>query len=315
MLLQQLITFCRVVEAGSFTRAAELLNLTQPAVTRQVAALEAELGEPLLDRQGRHFRLTAAGEIVYEHARRVVAVVDSARRQVEALSSPEQGQVSIACVTTTGLFTLPSLLAAFSRQYPAVRIRVWSGKIAAVMDRVLDGESDLGLVTMPVTHPRLESVPLFRDRVVLVASPPQAARLPSPLTLAHLAELDMIAYQAPSRFRTLIEAHLETVGVYPRVAMEFDSHEAVKTMVLLGYGVAMVPESTVRAELDSGALIELRVEGLPPLHRITSMLLRRNAAPRARAVENFIRLVLERYGAVGAEDLTEPQAPGAPPVS
>lgn len=295
MLLQQLITFCRVVEAGSFTRAAELLNLTQPAVTRQVAALEAEFGEPLLDRQGRHFRLTRAGEIVYAHARRAVALVDSARRQVEALNHPEQGQVSIACVTTTGLFTLPGLLAAFTRQYPAVRVRVWSGKIAAVMDRVLDGESDLGLVTMPVTHPRLESVPLFQDRVVLVASPARAADLPQPLTLLDLAGLEMIAYQAPSRFRTLIEAQLESVGIYPQVAMEFDSHEAVKTMVLLGYGVAMVPESTVRSELEAGTLVELRVEGLPAMHRTTCMLLRRDPHPRPRAVENFIRLVQERY--------------------
>lgn len=295
MLLQQLITFCRVVESGSFTRAGELLNLSQPAVTRQVAALEDEFGGPLLERQGRALHVTPAGQIVYRHARRAAAVVEACRAEVAMLSHPDRGTINVACVTTTGLFTLPALMAEFNARFPAVRFHVWSGRVAGVMDRVLEGESDLGLVTMPVTHPRLDSLPLFRDRVVLVAAPRVARDLPNPLPLESLAELEMISYQAPSRFRTLVESALEQVGVYPQVAMEFDSHEAVKMMVVMGYGAAMVPESCVGAELKSGALVEIKVENLPEIARTTSMLLRRDGGTAVPAVRNFINLVIDRY--------------------
>lgn len=295
VLLQHLLTFCRVVESGSFTRAGELLNLSQPAVTRQVAALEAEIGQPLLDRQGRHFHLTPAGEVVYEQGRRVVGILEQLRNEVAHLSDPNQGQVSIACVTTTGLFTLPTLLTEFSKEYPDVRFRVWSGRIPGVIDRVLNGEADLGLVTMPVSHSRLDSIPLFQEPVILVAAPGLAERLPKPLKPEHLAELDMILYQSPSRFRTVVEAHLEAAGVVPRVAMEFDNHEAVTTMVVLGYGVAMVPLAAVVEELESGQLVELQVENLPPLQRTTCLILRRDQPTRPQAAGNFINLVLDRY--------------------
>lgn len=312
MYLQQLITFCRVVESGSLTRAGELLNLSQPAVTRQVAALEAEYHSTLLERQGRSLRLTPAGQVVYSHARRILTVLEQSKEAVAALAHPERGQVSIACVTTVGLFTLPALLRSFSEQYPDVRFRIWSGRINGVMDHVLEGEADLGLVTMPVTHPRLDSVPLFRDPVVLVAAPDLAQRLPQPLPLEQLAELEMITYQAPSRFRTVIEAHLEEAGVYPRVAMEFDSHEAVKTMVQLGYGVALVPESAVLDVLESGRLVTLQVQGLPQFARTTSMVLKRDAVGRSPAAANFIRLVLERYGGADLPHVAPPEPePGA----
>lgn len=299
MLLQQLITFSRVVEAGSLTRAGELLNLSQPAVTRQIAALEEEFGGPLLERHGRTLKLTPAGNVVLRHARRVIQALAQCREEVVGLAHPARGEVSIAAVTTVGLFTLPALLRSFSGQYPDVRFRIWSGRINGVLDHVLEGDADLGLVTMPVTHARIDSIPLFADPVVLVAAPDLAGSLPDPLPLARLAELQMISYQAPSRFRTVVEAHLEEAGLYPEVTMEFDSHEAVKTMVEMGYGVAMVPRSAVMGELEAGRLVTLQVEGLPEISRTTCMLLRREAPARTPAAANFIKLVLAAYAGGG----------------
>lgn len=296
MILQQLITFCRVVETGGFTRAGELMNLSQPAVTRQVAALESDLGTELLDRQGRHLHVTPAGQVVYDYARRIAATVEQCRNEVSALSQPGQGEVTIATVTVVGLFTLPQLLHDFSTLYPRVRYRVWSGRVARVMDLVLDGEAAVGLVTMPVTHPRLDSVPLFKDPVIVVTSPDHVRGLPQPLSLEQFGQLEMISYEAPSRFRTQVEAALEQVGLYPHVTMEFDSHEAVNTMARMGYGVAMVPRSSVARDLEEGSLVELQVTGLPPISRTTSMLLRREHPPRRPAEAEFIRLITERYG-------------------
>ena len=307
MLLQQLIAFSRVAEEGSFTRAADLLNISQPAVTRQVARLEAELGVPLIERSGRSFHLTRAGEVVYVYAREISALVSRCRDEVTALSQPGRGQVSIGCVTTVGLFTLPELIVDFRRLYPDVQIRVWSGRVDGVLDRVLNGTADLGLTSSPVMHQRLISVPLFDDPVIPIAAPSVAQALPKPVPLAMLADVDMILYQEPSRFRTLVDASLEQVGVYPRVAMEFDSHEAVRMAVTLGYGIALVPREAVTADLQSGALVRLDVDGLPPISRTTSLILRRRDPGRPPAVLNLIRRILERYGQ-HSNDATDVQA-------
>lgn len=294
MLLQQLTTFARVVELGSFTRAGELLNLSQPAVTRQVAALEEEFGAPLIERSGRGIAVTPAGQVVYRYARRIAALVERARLDVMSLSHPERGQVSVAAVTTVGLYTLPTLLAEFRERYPQVRFQVWSGRTDGVLDRLLEGRADVGLVSAPIAHPRLECMPLFDDPVVLVAAPALAARLPNPLPLERLAEIDMILYQSPSRFRTLVEAALEAAGAYPHIAMEFDSHEAVRSAALAGYGVGVVPFEAVQDEIAAGSLVRVQVDGLPEIKRTTCLVQRRGASPPS-AVENFVRLTLDRY--------------------
>ncbi len=295
MLLQHLETFVRVVEEGSFTRAGELLNLSQPAVTRQIAALGRELGAPLVERGGRGLRLTPVGDTVYTHARHILAQVERLRAGVAVLSDPQRGEVSIACVTTVGLFTLPRLLGDYRASYPDVRLRVWSARADGVLDRLLEGNADIGLTSTPVSHPRLVSTPLFEDPIIPVAAPEFAAALPDPLPLERLAELDMILFQAPSRFRTHVDAELEQAGVYPRITMEFDSHEAVRTAAQMGYGVGIVPRQAVAAELAAHTLVELRIDGLPKISRTTCLVQRRGITVLP-ASANFVRLLLARYG-------------------
>jgi len=295
MILQHLVTFCRVVETGGFSRAGELVGLSQPAVTRQVAALEAELGAQLLDRSSRQFRLTTAGEEVYQRARRIAMGVGELREAVNDLVHPERGRVMIGAVTTVGVGLLPPVLAEFARQYPMVRVLVKAGRTADTLERVLEGEIDLAILTTPVSHPRLRSIPLQRDPVLLVCAPDRKKSLPDPLPLAELSQVDMISFQAPSRFRTYVDAILEQCGVYPNVTMEFDSHEAVKLMVESGFGVAMVPGSAVRSDLQSGRLEVVQVAGLPAMARTTSLVVRKDAPARHPAVENLQRMILSQF--------------------
>lgn len=346
MLHEQLITFARVVELRSFTRAGDVLHLSQPAVTRQIAALEQGMDAVLIERAGRGIAVTAAGNIVYQYAKRIEAMVERCRVEVRELARPETGKVSIAAVTTVGLFTLPVLMKAFRTRYPLVRFQIWSGRTDGVLDKVLNGDADVGLLSTPIAHPRLECESLFDDPVVVVAAASVAAKwlrysrggsgasaqsgtasptqlaasvqneepasselldpirapaheVPLPprpsLTLEQLVEEDMILYQAPSRFRTLVDGALEEAGIYPQPAMEFDSHEAVRAAALAGYGVAIVPQEAVQSDLASGDLVQLTVEKLPDIYRTTSLVLRRHA-PRMRAVDNFVTLTRERYG-------------------
>jgi DNA-binding transcriptional LysR family regulator len=297
VILQHLITFCRVVETGGFSRAGELVGLSQPAVTRQVAALEADLGASLLDRSSRQFHLTPAGELVYERARRLTAGVLELREAVTDLVHHERGRVAIGAVTTVGLGLLPPILAEFSKKYPAVRVRVQAGRTADTLERVLSGEIDMAIMTNPVSHPRLACIPLRRDEVVLVCSPSRKADLPDPLPLEELGQIDMISFQAPSRFRTYVDSILEQYGVYPNVSMEFDSHEAVKLMVEMGFGVAMVPRSAVESELAAGRLVPVAVAGLGEIARTTALLVPRESPYWHGPAEDLKRMILEHFHA------------------
>ncbi|MEW8979978.1 MAG: LysR family transcriptional regulator [Symbiobacterium sp.] len=296
MLLQHLITFCRVVETGGFARAGALVGLSQPAVTRQVAALEAELGVPLLDRSGRQLHVTAAGQLVYDRARRIAQAVAALKEEVADLDDPERGRVAIGAVTTVGLRLLPPILAAFKAQYPRVQVTVKAGRTQETLARLLEGEIELAILPNPVAHPRLRSVPLMEDPVVLVCSPERRAELPDPLPLAKLGEVDLISFQAPSRFRTFVEAMLEQHGVYPKVTMEFDSHEAVTLMVEAGFGCALVPASAVERELAMGTLVQVRVDGLPAMARTTSVVFRHPSPGWSPAAERLYRMIVEHFG-------------------
>ncbi|MGE5675017.1 MAG: LysR family transcriptional regulator [Mycobacterium leprae] len=286
MLLQHLITFCRVVEEGSFTRAAQVQNMTQPSVTKQIGALEDHLQVQLFTRQGKQVHLTPAGELVYGYAREITHLVRECESAARELRSPGSGHVTVACVHTIGLFTLPDVLAEFAREYPKVKINVRTGTNVETVNMVLNGEVDLGLTTTPQVHERLESRPLYDDPLMVVASPAFAQELPPVLSLTDLARLPMIAFVRGARFRITTDLLLEGVGVSPNVIMEFDNHEAVKSMVRLGFGVALQPASAVESDLQSGQLVALSCPDLPKGSRTTSVVLRREAIlpPAARAL-------------------------------
>lgn len=291
MLLQHLITFARVVETGSFTRAAQALNLSQPSVTKHVSSLEAFLGIQLLDRDGRRLRLTPAGEAVYAYAKRIHQAVLDCQAAVQAIKSPDVGMVTVGSVHTIGLYTLPDLLADFARAYPLVRLMVKTAPMAQTLNLLLQHEIDIGLVTAPVSHERVECIPLFEDPVLVVTSPEPRFPLPDPVVRDDLGRLPVIGYQRGSRYRSFVDAALEGLGIHPQVVMEFDSHEATKAVAALGLGIALVPASAARRDLQEGKLVEVRVQGLPRIARTTCMILRRDGrlSPAAENLAGFIR--------------------------
>lgn len=299
MLLQQLVTFCTVVDEDGFTRAAEVLSISQPAVSKQVQALEQHLRVQLLVRSGRQLTLTPAGEAVYSHARRVMHTVDEMRGALQSLAVPGYGRLSIGAVSTVALFTLPKLLGVFAEQRPLVTVHVRTGAVDDVLQMVLRNEIDVGLVTVPLNHELIRTVPLFRDRIMLVAGPDTTWAKQKKVSPERLAKMPMIAYERNSKFRGYVDASFEAAGLTADVVMEFDSHEAVKAMVKAGFGVAMEPWSAVADELASGRLVELKIQGLEELGRQTSLIVRRDRH-YSPSVHAFIQLVQDFFpGEVG----------------
>ncbi|MBX5464479.1 MAG: LysR family transcriptional regulator [Clostridia bacterium] len=294
LLLQHLLTFRQVVERGSFTAAAEALHVTQSTVTRQVAALERDFGAVLLERHGAHPRLTEAGQLVYECALRVAENLEECRQRVRDLETPGHGQVAVGCVETLVPTTLAELLQTFTGRYPDVRVQVLIAAIQETVNRLLNREIDVALLTTPVNDPRIESHPLFEDPILFVAHPRLARQLPERLEVADLPRLPLITHKAGSRFRALVDSAMESVGILPRVVMEFDSHEAVRVMAELGLGVGLLPASTVEDAVAAGRLLRLRVEGFPELRRTTTIALLRHRH-RSAALRAFVETVLQRY--------------------
>lgn len=294
MLLRHLQTFAQIVDLGSITAAAERLHLSQPAVSRQLKSLESDLGTRLCERRGHSVVPTQAGEIVYGYAQRVQSLERELHRQLASVSSPEAGDLTVACVDTIAIYTLPDLLAPFAHNHPAVRVRVRTGPIRLTVDRLLAHEADVALTTVPVQSPRVTCRPLFDDPVALVATPEFAAHLPDEIEAMDLEQLPVIAYELGTHFRSFVDAALEERGIHPRVTMEFDGHEAVREVVGHGLGVAFVPESTVRADVSHGRLRRLQIRGIPDLRRTTCLLVPRDITPSPTA-ELFLSAVLARF--------------------
>lgn len=294
LLLEHLMTFARVVETGSVTQAAQELGLSQPAVTKRMARLEEDLAARLLDRRSDRVTPTAAGELVYRHARRLGDGVQAMLEELRALDAPGRGELRLAAVDTMVLFTLPPLLAEYRRLQPGVAVRVRIGSIQETVDLVLRAEVDVGMATVPVEDPRLYVRPLFWDPVVVVAAPEVAAALGPDVRPADLAGVGVVTYAAGSRFRAYVDALLAQEDIELPVTMEFDNHEAVRVMALLGYGAALVPETVVEADLADGRLRRVAVAGLPVMGRTSALLYRRDTPPLAAAAR-FVELVTERY--------------------
>ncbi|MBI3944321.1 MAG: LysR family transcriptional regulator [Armatimonadetes bacterium] len=297
MELFQLRSFLRAADEGSITRAAAALYLTQPAVTQHVRALERELGVPLFDRTGRGVALTPAGEALRRYARRSVALLAECRQVIADLEAGETGRLVLGAGVTTSIFHLPGCLRALHEAHPGIDVVVRTGRSAHVTALALEREVDLGLVTSSVQHPDLRVLGLYEEEILLVTphDHPLAGRTVTP---REVAGAPLILFPEGTGFREYLARALADAGITPRVKMESDSVEAIKSFVAVGLGVSFLPEAAAAAEIASGELARAQIEGLPPLKRRTSALYRTdrylNAGARA-----FLGIVCERHGVVG----------------
>lgn len=296
MTLFQLKAVVAVADHGGFTKAAEVLCLSQPAVTQSIRSLEAELGESLFERLPRGVRLTEAGEILYRGAGRVMGILDETQSLLDERKEGLGGRVSLGAGATLAIFVLPAVIHSFRERFPDVQIAIQTGKTHEIRGQVLSGRLDIGLVTSPVIHPELEVIPLYEDEMVLVAAP--RCPLPGTISFAQLAGYPLILFSPGSGFRAFLDELFETNGFTPTVAMETDNMEAIKRMATVDLGAAIIPRVVAEPDLSEGLLRELRVKGLPPLKRTASAILR-TGRRASRAAGNFLEHLVAELGDSG----------------
>jgi DNA-binding transcriptional LysR family regulator len=295
---RQLAAFCTVVERKSFSRAAEQLGLTQPAVSQQIRSLEQRFGRQLLDRSGRRVEPTEAGRRLYRRAQRLLALEQQLVDEVVAETDGElAGTVEIGASTGPGGGVVPLLLCEFQLRNPRVEVALSVFDTQRVVELVAERELELGVVGAARPHRSVVFEPLFRDEVVLVCAPGHRFA-GKRLSLEQLRDEPLVVMQEGAGVRQVIEDELRHAGARLRdfdVRLELGLQESVKSAVAAGYGVSFISRSAVEAELAAGTLTAAQVDGLEPSREIS--LVRSSGRPLTHAAEAFVAFARERLPA------------------
>jgi LysR family transcriptional regulator, transcriptional activator of the cysJI operon len=279
-----------VVQQQSLNKASQVLNISQPALSRKIMRLEEELGVELFRRKGKRLELTRAGEICYEYAldqQRLERKLQQSLRIFKTSTKP--ASLVIGASLTTLQSTLPDLITIYTREHPLTDIKALTGKTHEIVPFVKEKKVDIGLVASGIDDPGLVCLPLFDDPLCLVlpASHPYADR--TDLSAASLHELPMILFSRGTWYRVLMDEMFQRCGVHPDVKMEIDSFEAIIRLAATCQTATLLPESYLRHTLvETNDLVVRFIPELEQTKRTTSLLYTEEAA-----LEPPIRLFID----------------------
>lgn len=258
---QELAAFLEVAESGSFSKAAEKLFLSQPAVSKRIAALEAQLGKPLFDRVSRQIRLTDAGRALLPHARRVLQEIEDGRRALSQLSKTVSGRLTLGTSHHIGLHRLPPVLSAYTRQYPDVDLDIHFMDSEDACEAVLAGKLELGIVTLPTAPlPQLEQRLVWPDPLTVVCSPRHPLAALKRPKLADLAAHPAVLPDARTYTHRIITAAMQAHGLTPRVRLATNYLETIKMLVGIGLGWSVLPQSMLDKSLRAVRIPQLSMQ-------------------------------------------------------
>lgn len=263
--LRQLEVFARVVETRSFSRAAEALRLTQSTISEHVRLLEDEVGTRLFDRLGRETVPTRAGELLYDYARRILALRTEARQALEQFLGRISGVLQVGASTIPGEYVLPPLIGRFREKFPQVSMALRIGDTRGIVEAVLEGRVELGVVGARPDHRQLEAVELMPDELVVVVPPGHAWFGRRRATLEDLRAEPLIVREPGSGSRQALEAALDEAGADLdglRVIAEMGSTSAIKQAVKAGVGVSIMSKRAVEEECRHGLLWCVKIKDL-----------------------------------------------------
>ncbi len=252
----QLETFLEVARLSSFSRAAEKRFRTQPAISAQIRALEEEIGARILDRSGGKVSITAAGKLFQKYAEETL---DARKAVLTAIAETERvprGEIIVGANEGTCLHILPEVFAQFKKQYPDVAVNIKSADYAKILDSVIDNSVDFGVVSMPVTDPRLTVVLIHRDELVIIVPPQHPLAKLKSATIADAARFPLVVPKA-GHTRDALEDLFYENKLKPRYAMELDSSELLKRFVAADVGVGFIARSNVQEDVQANVLVAI----------------------------------------------------------
>jgi DNA-binding transcriptional LysR family regulator len=296
---RRLQVFYTVARQLSFTKAADILYMTQPAVTFQVKQLEEHFNTRLFERSHGRIALTVAGDLVMGYAERILALSAEMEARVGELTGMVTGPLMIGASTTIAEYQLPRILGEFKERFPQVQARLTVANSETVAAKVADHSLDVGLVEAPTHLPRLTTLACCEDELVMVCSPHHAMASRNGVTAKEIADHPYVTREHGSGTREVVDDFFKGSGVDPddlRIEMELGSPEAIKGAVEAGLGVAILSASTVVKEIQLGTLAAVPLK--PRLTRVLSMVYA-NEKFRSKLLEAFIGFVEERFQECG----------------
>ncbi len=260
MNLNQLKVYCEVVERNGFTRAAEALYLTQPAVSRQVRELERYYGVDLFEQIGKRIFPTEAGNTLYDYAKQIFHILDDLEVDLNQLKGLEAGHLRISATATAGTYLLPPLLGRFKRKYPGVEVTLEIFNTQnQVEQRLLEYQQlDLGITERPVVEESLWSEAFDEEELVVIVCPDHPFASRDEVSVAELRGEKFILREPGSGTRALLDEEFARVDLKVKTVMELGSTAAVKEAVAAGLGMSIVSNKSIRLEIDAGVLSALR---------------------------------------------------------
>ena len=274
MHLETLALYCDVVRQRSFSRGAEQRHVSQSAASQAVQQLENVLGVELIDRSKRPFAVTPEGQAFYETARGLLEQWEKAKTGVAAVKARVGGTVRVAAIYSVGLHDVSRPMQQFMSLYPAARVQLECLHPHKVVEAVVAGEADLGLMSYPPSDRALTVVPLREEPMALVCHPHHRLARRRAVALRDLAGEAFVAFDPELTIRKAIDRALRQANTRVNVVMEFDNIETIKQAIIIAAGVSVLPRHTVGKETGIGTLATVRLE--PGLVRPVGLIHRRN---------------------------------------
>jgi LysR family cyn operon transcriptional activator len=294
MEFRHLLYFLAVADALHFTKAAEGLPVSQPALSAQIKQLEQEVGVPLFDRVGRSVQLTRAGSIFREHARRALREMELAQVAIAEEEGLQRGALAVGVVQTVNAYLVPDIVGRFSTLHPQVSLKLDELSGPEIEAGVKSGLLELGIGFVPAGSDRIESQPLFEEDFVLIASPRHHFATRRHLRLASLADEPLVLLPDIFCARRLLNASFEQVGIVPKVAVEMNSIEGILATVKTSKLATVLPRLSLGLEGNDG------LRGIPlkhPTPRRSLGLLWKKGGYRsgaAQALADQVRIVVNK---------------------
>lgn len=287
--LKQLDYFVSVCESGSFSRAAVRLNLSQPSISRQVALLETELGQRLMERNGRGVQPTPAGHALLVHARVMLAASEQALHEIREMTNEPAGKVVVGLPHRVAAGLCVPLVRHFRQRFPKAMLCVVEGLSLSLREGLIAGRIDAGLLFDPAPTPLLKYENLVRERLVLVAPP--GHRLPAQVSLSALREFDMVLPASPNPIRNLVDAVLLPRKITLRLVAEVGAVHSALSLVERGLACSILPESAILLSGQSSQVSQAPIG--PPAMWNQLVLAMPAARPMNRLTQETARLLRE----------------------
>jgi DNA-binding transcriptional LysR family regulator len=262
MEIWQLRTFRVIAETLNFTKAAEMLNLTQSAVSHQIKALETELGAPLFIRAKRGVILTSAGKIALEYASRILDEAEEMKERVAGREAALVGRVRVAAATQALVYLFSPLFEAFMEEHEGIELlfRTTVSTEQTVTD-ILNGTADVGFASLPTYSPTLSVKELVEDELVLVAAPKHRFAGLTTIKAKDVEKERWILFERGSSIRRATDSFFKKLKLEPEKALESNDTYFVKLMIEKGVGISLLPSWAVRDEIQSGKLVKKNIQG------------------------------------------------------